>query len=50
MEYEVNGDTKCNLYTWDNPQMIDKGTWKLGHKRTSRDHSNYSIIKIGQNI
>ena len=27
--------------------QIDIGTGELGNKRTSGDHSNYSIIKIG---
>ena len=26
-----------------------KGTEGLGHNRSSEDHSNYSIIEIGQN-
>ena len=29
--------------------MINKGTGGLGNQRTSRDHPDYSIIKIGQN-
>ena len=35
--------------TWDNPQSIGKGTGRLGNQRTSGEHPNYSIIKIGQN-
>ena len=27
----------------------DTGTGGLGNKRTSGDHSNYSIVEIGQN-
>ena len=30
-------------------ERIIKGTGKIGNKRTSGDHPNYSIIKIGQN-
>ena len=30
--------------------MIIKETGVLGNKRTSRDHPNYYIIEIGQNI
>ena len=30
-------------------QRIGSGTGGLGNKRMSRDHSNFSIIKIGQN-
>ena len=33
-----------------NHQRIDTGTGGLGNKRTNGDHTNYSIIKIGQNI
>ena len=29
--------------------MIDTGTEGLGNKKTSREHSNYCIIKIGCN-
>ena len=30
-------------------KRIIKGTGRLGNKRTSRDHPNYSIIENGQN-
>ena len=33
-----------------NPQRIGKGTRKLGNKRTSGDHSDFSIAMIGQNV
>ena len=29
--------------------MIGSGTGRLGNKRTSGDHPNYSIVEIGQN-
>ena len=29
--------------------MVDKGTDRLGNKRTSEDHPNNNFIKIGQN-
>ena len=32
-----------------NRQRITKGTGRLGNKRTSRDHLDYSTIKIGKN-
>ena len=35
--------------TRNNPQRIGKGTWRLGNERTSRDHPDYIIIKIGKN-
>ena len=49
MKQEGDGDTNCNWCTRNNPQRIDKGTGGLGYKRMSRDHPDYSIIKIGQN-
>ena len=49
MEHQGDGDINCNWCTWNNPQRIDKGTGRLGKKRTSGDHPDYSIIKIGQN-
>ena len=48
-EHEGNGDTNCNWHTWNNLQRIGNGSGSLGNKRTSGDHPNYSIIKIGQN-
>ena len=46
---ESDGDTKSNWCFWYNHQRIDQGTGGLGNKRTGRDHTNYSIVKIGQN-
>ena len=43
-----DSDTFCNWYTRNNPQRIGKVTGRLRNKRTSRDNSNSSIIKIGQ--
>ena len=48
MEHESDGDTNCNWYARYIHQRTDKGTGRLGNKRTSRDHPNDSIIKIGQ--
>ena len=31
------------------PKELVKGTGRLGNKRTSREHSDYGIIKIGPN-
>ena len=49
MKHEGNGDTNCYWCTWNNPQRLGKGPRKLRNQRTSGDHANYSIIKIGQN-
>ena len=47
LEHESDSDTICGWCTWNPLQRIGKE--KLGNTRTSRDHPNYSIIKIGQN-
>ena len=49
MEHERDVHTNGNWCVWYNPQRIGKGFGRLGNKRTSGDHPNYSIIKIGQN-
>ena len=49
MEHEDYGDINCDSCTSDNSQRIDNGNGRLGNKRTSRDHLDNSIIKIGQN-
>ena len=49
MEHEGDGFTNCNWCNWNNHQKIDKGTGRLGNKKTSGDHPNYNIIKIDQN-
>ena len=46
-KHEGDDDTNCGWYTWDNPKRIGKETGRLGNKRASRDHPDYSIIKIG---
>ena len=38
-----------SLVPRNNPQRIGKGFGRLGNKKTSGDHPDYSIIKIGQN-
>ena len=45
----LTGDTSCKSCTWNNPKRIGKETGRLGHKRMSGGHPNYSIVKIGQN-
>ena len=34
MEHEGDGDTKCSLWAWNNPQMFGKGTGRLRNQRT----------------
>ena len=50
IEYEGDDDTNSNCYSWNNTQMIGKGTGRLENKNPSGDHPNYSIIKIGPNV
>ena len=49
MKYEGDGDTNCNWCTWNNPQMIGKGTGGFRNQRSNGDLLHYSIIKIGLN-
>ena len=48
MKHESSSDTICNWCTRYSHQRIDEGTERLGSKRTSGDHPNYSSIKISQ--
>ena len=47
MEDEDDSVTIHNWCTRYSHQSIGKGTGRLGNKMSSRDHPNYSIIKIG---
>ena len=48
MEHENYGDTNFNRSPRYSHQRISTGTGGLRNK-TSRDHSNYSIVEISQN-
>ena len=48
-DHESDSDTNCNWYAQYSHKKICTGTGKLGNKRTSGDHPNYSIVEIGQN-
>ena len=48
MEHVGDGDINSNWCTCINSQNTDKGTVRPGNKRTNRDHSDYSIIKIDE--
>ena len=47
MEQEGDDDTSSNWCTWNDLQRIGKGGGRVGNKRSSKDHPEYSI-KIGQ--
>ena len=49
MEHESDGDTNCSWCTRYSHQRFGIGIGGLGNKRTSGDHSDYNIVKIGQN-
>ena len=49
IEHESNGNTNCNWCTRNGPQKLGKGTGRAGNQRTSRDHRNYTITKVGKN-
>ena len=49
VEHGSDGDTNCNWCSWYSHLRIGTRTGGLGNKKTSGDHSNYSIIEIGQN-
>ena len=49
MEPEVDGDTNCNWCASNSSQKLGKEAGKVGNWRTSQDHPNYWIDKIGQN-
>ena len=42
IEHEDNGDTNCNGSTL-------QGARRVGNRRTSSDHPNYTIVRISQN-
>ena len=48
MKHEVHGEANCNWRTWNNLQRMGKRKGRRGNK-TSGDHPNCSIVKIGQN-
>ena len=43
-----DSDTNCNWCTRHSNQRIGPGTCRLGYKRTSGNHSNYSIIRLAR--
>ena len=49
VEHENDDDTNCNWSVWYSHQRIGTRTGRLGNKRASGYHPNYSIIEIGQN-
>ena len=49
MKYEDDGDTNCNCCTRNDLQRLGERAERVGNRWTSREHPNYSIVKIAQN-
>ena len=49
VEDENDDDTSCNCRSWNSPQKLGEGTGRVGNRRTNRDHSKNSTVKIGKN-
>ena len=49
VEYENDVYANCNWCSWNSHRRINKGTGRVGNKRTSGDHPNYYIIDISRN-
>ena len=49
MEDESDGHTNCNWRARYSHRRNGTQIGGLVNKRTNEDHSNYSIVKIGQN-
>ena len=50
MEHVGDSDNNCKMCAGNDHQKLDKGAEKVGNRRMTRDHSNYWIIEIDQNI
>ena len=49
IEHEGGDDINCNWCTLEQSPGVWFGEWRIGNKRTGKDHPDYSIIKIGPN-
>ena len=47
-EGNSNSDTRYYWYIWNGLQKLGKEAGRIGNRRTNRDHTNYSSVKIGQ--
>ena len=46
MEHEVDGVANCNWCDRNDLQRLVTGAERVGNRRTSGDHPNYSIVEI----
>ena len=49
MEYESEGDTHCNWYSWYSHKRIGTGSEGFRNERTTGDYPKYIIVEISQN-
>ena len=49
MKHECDGYNSYNWCTWNGFQSLGKDAGKTESKKTSKDYSDYNIVKIGQN-
>ena len=49
LKHEREGNTNFKWSPWYRHQVFGTGTGKVGIKKSSGDHPNYSITEIGQN-
>ena len=47
--HEGDGDTSCNLCTWNGPQNFGKRTGRVGNQKKNRDYPDNSLLEIDQN-
>ena len=48
MEDEIGDDTNCNQRIRCTHERVDTGIGRLGYKRTSGYHPNYSIVETAR--
>ena len=49
MKHVGDGDINCNWCAWNDPQGLCKEAGRVGNERSSRNHPNYSLVKICKN-
>ena len=46
VEHEGDYDTNYDWQTWNGPQMLGKGTGRIGNQSSNQDHLDYRIVEI----
>ena len=47
-EHESDGDTNYRWHTWNGLQELAKKAGGFGNQRKNKDHTNDSIVELGQ--